>query len=61
MASINDIITVTVENSAKSVSQTGFGILLFITDTVPLKFTDTVRIYTNTDAVLKDGFIDLRR
>lgn len=56
MASINDIITVTVENSAKSVSQTGFGILLFITDSVPIKFTDTVRIYTNTDAILKDGF-----
>ena len=57
MASINDIITITVINSAKSVSQVGFGTLLFITDSVPVTFTDVIRIYTNTDAILGDGFI----
>lgn len=57
MASINDIITVTVVNSAKSVSQEGFGTLLFITDSVPAGFTDVLRTYSDSNSVLSDGFV----
>ena len=56
MASINDIIKITVTNSSKSVSQTGFGTLLFITDSVPVGFSSVVKSYSTLSEMVTDGF-----
>ena len=58
MASINDIVTVTVINNAKGITHQGFGTMLFITDIVPEKFDSKVRLYKSADELLKDGFDD---
>lgn len=56
MASIDEIIDITIVNSAQSVSRKGFGTGLFITDTVPKTFTDSLRIYSSPKNLLSDGF-----
>ena len=68
MASINDIVTVTVVNAAKGITQEGFGTLLFIMENVPegvknaiAKKTPTktfgvVRVYESLSALIEDGF-----
>lgn len=57
MAQIEEIIEVTAVNSAQSISQKGFGTGLFVTDNVPGSFNDVLRIYSDTKAILDDGFL----
>lgn len=53
---ISEIVDVQITRQTTAPTQAGFGTMLFLTDTVPVAFTDRVREYTEASQLIDDGF-----
>ena len=55
--SLSSIVDVQISRQTTAPTKQGFGIGLFLADTVPVAFTERVRIYTDVSDMLTDGFV----
>ena len=55
---LSQIVDVQITRQTTAPTQAGFGTMLFLTDTVPVAFTERVREYTEASQLIDDGFAD---